>query len=92
MFPLASRTVAAAFAQERDAGYAIGLISSSPDLAVRLTRRSVIGEHGEVQLVILEATLQDPMQADRVVSCMVGAHGVRITPEGSDAADVASVG
>jgi hypothetical protein len=82
MFPLAARTVTAAFAQGRDAGYAIGLIASSPDIKVRVTRREVIGERGEVQLVVLEATLADPSQAGRVASCMVGAHGVRIQPEG----------
>lgn len=83
MFPLASRTVTAAFAQQRDAGYAIGLIASSPDLEVRFTRREVVGERGEVQMVVLEATLADPTQASRVASCMVGAHGVRIQTEGA---------
>ena len=81
MFPLASRTVVAAFAQERDAGRAIALIASSPDLEVTFSRSDVVGERGEVQLVVLEATLADPDQAGRVASCMVGAHGVRIQPE-----------
>jgi hypothetical protein len=81
MFPLTSRTVVAAFAQERDAARAIGLISSSPDLEVTFERRDVVGERGEIQLVVLEATLADPAQSGRVASCMVGAHGVRIQPE-----------
>jgi hypothetical protein len=91
VFPLSARTVAAAFAQERDADYAVGLIASSPDLDVRFTRRSVIGERGEVQMVILEATLGDPSHAGRVATCMAGAHGVRITPE-PGAGELASVG
>lgn len=62
-------------------GYAVSLIGSAPDIHVRFTRREVVSERGEVQLVVLEATLTDPTQADRVASCMVGAHGVRIQPE-----------
>ena len=81
MFPLTSRTVVAAFAQERDAARAIGLIASSPDLDVTFARREVVGERGEIQLVVLEATLADPTQSGRVASCMVGAHGVQIQPE-----------
>ena len=81
MFPLVTNKVAAAFARERDAGYAIGLISSSPEIKVRFTQREVIGERGDVQMVILEVTLADPTQASRVETCLVGAHGVRIQPE-----------
>lgn len=81
MFPPTARTVVAAFAQERDAGYAVSLIASAPDIQARFSRRSIIGERGEVQMVVLEATLADPSQSDRVASCMAGAHGVRIQPE-----------
>jgi hypothetical protein len=81
MFPLVAHKVSAAFAQPRDASSAIGLLGSSPEIKVRLTRRDVIGERGDVQMVILEATLADPSQASRVETCMVGAHGVRIQPE-----------
>lgn len=73
-------TVTAAFADERDAGYAIGLIAQSPEIEARYNRRSVIGERGEVQLVILEVTLVDPRQAERVETCLEGAHGVRMAP------------
>jgi hypothetical protein len=74
-------TVSAAFADERDAGYAMGLIAQSPEIKARFERRSVIGERGEVQLVILEVTLADPRQAGRVETCLEGAHGVRVPPE-----------
>jgi hypothetical protein len=80
-----SQTVTAAFALERDAGYAIHLISQSPEIVVRFVRRNVIGERGEIQMVVLEATLPDSTHAERVETCMVGAHGVRITPEGTAA-------
>lgn len=91
MFPPESHVVTAAFARERDAGYAIGLIGSAPDIVVRFARRSVLDERGAVQLVVLEATLADPTQADRVASLMSGAHGVRIQPEHRDgAAEAAS--
>lgn len=88
MFPPAARTVIAAFAQERDAGYAVALIASAPDIQARFTRRAILNERGEVQMVILEATLADPSQSGRVASCMVGAHGVRIRPD-SEAAEIA---
>lgn len=88
MFPLATRTVTAAFARERDAGYAVGLIASATDIDVRFTRRNVLNERGEVEMVVLEATLADPTQSGRVATCMVGAHGVRIQPEGA-AAEIA---
>ena len=74
-------TVSAAFADERDVRYAMGLISQSPEIKARFERRSVIGERGEVQLVILEVTLADAGQAGRVETCLEGAHGVRIAPQ-----------
>ena len=83
-------TVTAAFAQERDAGYAVALIASAADIDVRFVRRAVLSERGEVQMIILEATLTDPSHSDRVASCMTGAHGVRIQPK-DDAAELAYV-
>ncbi len=79
--PNPGTTVTAAFADERDVEYAIGLISLSPEIAARYSRRSVLGERGEVQLVILEVTLADARQASRVETCLAGAHGVRLAPE-----------
>lgn len=74
-------TVTAAFAQERDAGYALRLIASSAEIQARCTFRRVIGEGGEVQMVVLEASLADPSQAERVETCMAGAHGTPVPAE-----------
>jgi hypothetical protein len=80
-------TISAAFADERNVRYAMGLIAQSPEIKARFSRRSVIGERGEVQLVILEVTINDPRQAGRVETCLEGAHGVRIAPQ-ADAAQL----
>ncbi len=85
--PAGSRTVAAAFAQERDASYAMRLISSIADHDIRYTLRRVIGERGDLQMVVLEATVLDAAIAERVETAMLGAHGVLVPP----AALVASV-
>lgn len=74
-------TVAAAFADEREASYAVKLITSSPEIDVRFTLRRVLGEWDEIQMVILEASLTDPVQAERVETCMLGAHGSIIPAE-----------
>jgi hypothetical protein len=74
-------TIAAAFPDERAAGYAVKLITSSPEIDVRFTLRRVLGERDEVQMVVLEASLTDPGQADRVETCMDGAHGSIIPAE-----------
>ncbi len=74
-------TVAAAFPDERAASYAVKLITSSPEIDVRFTLRRVLGERDEVQMVVLEASLTDPGQADRVETCMAGAHGSIIPAE-----------
>lgn len=73
-----SFTIAAAFAHDRDARYAIDLIASSPEIDAQFTRRNVLGERGDVQMVVLEATVSNPAQVSRVETCMVGAHGVPI--------------
>jgi hypothetical protein len=72
---VAVTTVAAAFADEREASYAVKLIMASPEIDVCFTLRRVLSEWDEVQMVILEASLSDPAQADRVETCMAGAHG-----------------
>jgi hypothetical protein len=68
-------TVAAAFADERAASYAVKLIASSPEIDVRFKLRGVLGERDEIQMVVLEASLTNAAQADRVETCMAGAHG-----------------
>jgi hypothetical protein len=68
----------AAFAGERDAHLAMRLIAMSPEIVVGFTMRQVYGERGELQMVLLEATLADADQASRVETLMAGAHGVRI--------------
>jgi hypothetical protein len=73
--------VAAAFADEREASYAVRLISASPEIDARFTLRRVIGERGEVQMVVLEAALRNPSDAGRVETCLEGAHGAIIPAE-----------
>ncbi len=90
MPPRSACTVTAAFAQERDAGFAVALIASASDIEARFVRRSVLSERGEIQMVILEASFADPEQSDRVASCMTGAHGVRMRPQ-ADQVDLARV-
>ncbi len=76
--------VSAAFADERDADLAVRMIASSAGLDILgYSRRMVLGERGEVQLVVLEVDLGDPRQASRVETCIAGAHGVRITANGA---------
>ena len=74
-------TVAAAFPDERAASYAVKLIMSSPEIDARFTLRRVLSERDEVQMVILEASLTNAAQADRVETCMAGAHGSIIPAE-----------
>jgi len=78
---ISSATVAAAFADERAASYAVKLITSSPEIDARFTLRRVRSERDEVQMVVLEASLTDPAQVDRVETCMAGAHGSIIPAE-----------
>lgn len=73
-----SNTVAAAFAQERDAGYAMRLIASTVDDPVSFTIRQVVGESGEVQMVVLEASCAQPSIAERLLTVMRGAHGIQV--------------
>ena len=73
--------VAAAFAQERDASYAVRLIASVSSVDVRYTLRRVLGETGDMQMVVLEAAFRDPAMASHVESAMTGAHGVIVPVE-----------
>jgi hypothetical protein len=74
-------SVAAAFASERDASYAIRLFTSASDAEVRYTLRQVIGEDGALQMVILEATCADPALVSRLETAMEGAHGMIVPVE-----------
>jgi hypothetical protein len=74
-------TVAAAFARERDAEYAMRMIASAVDAHIEFTMRNVLGEDGDVQLVVLEATFDDPAFEARIVTVMVGSHGVIVPSE-----------
>jgi hypothetical protein len=76
-----SRIVSGAFAVERDASYAMRLISSIADHDIRYTLRRVIGERGDVQMVVLEATVPNEALKERVETAMQGAHGVIVPPE-----------
>jgi hypothetical protein len=76
-----SRTIAAAFANERDASYAMRLIASIADHDIRYTLRRVLGERGDVQMVVLEATVPEADLAERLETAMLGAHGILIPPD-----------
>lgn len=73
-----NNTVAAAFARERDAGYAMRLIASTVTDPVSFTIRQVVGEAGEVQMVVLEASCALPSIAERLLTVMRGAHGIQV--------------
>jgi hypothetical protein len=72
--------VAAAFAQERDASYAVRLMSTT-STDIRFTLRRVIGENGDVQMYVLEASFPDAALTSRVETAMEGAHGMLIPVE-----------
>ena len=80
-----SYSVAAAFAQERDASYAVRLMSTT-STELRFTLRRVIGENGDVQMYVLEASFPDPALTIRVETAMEGAHGMLIPVEALAAA------
>lgn len=55
------------------------MISGSAGIDVaRYHQRAVLGEHGDVQMVVLEVDLRRADQAARVETCILGAHGVRL--------------
>ncbi len=53
---------------------------------IRFTLRRVIGEDGDVQMVVLEASFNDPALVSRVETAMEGAHGMVIPAEALAAA------
>jgi hypothetical protein len=76
-----SMSIAAAFATERDASYAVRLMSTASDAEIRYTLRRVVGEDGEIQMFVLEGTFRSPALAERVETAMEGAHGIVIPSE-----------
>jgi hypothetical protein len=77
-----SLSVAAAFATERDAGYAVRLLATAAsDAEIRYTLRRVVGEDGDVQMFVLEATFKSPALVERVQTAMEGAHGIVVPTE-----------
>lgn len=80
-----THAVAAAFAQERDASYAVRLMSTASS-DIRFTLRRVLGEDGDIQMVVLEASFSDPALVSRVETAMEGAHGMLIPAEALAAA------
>ena len=80
-----SQSIAAAFAQERDASYAVRLVATTSD-KIRFTLRRVVGEDGDVQMYVLEASFSDPALASRIETAMEGAHGMLIPVEALAAA------
>jgi hypothetical protein len=84
-------TIAAAFACQRDALSAAGLIASCTDAVVRFAMRDVVGEHGRVDLVVLEATFHDADLIVHVETAMRGLHGITIAPESPNASQIWAV-
>ena len=80
-----SYAVAAAFAQERDASYAVRLMTTT-STEIRYTLRRVVGEDGDIQMVVLEATFDDADLGSRIETAMEGAHGMVIPAEALAAA------
>lgn len=74
-----TRVVAGAFAYERDAIAAAGLISNA-GIWARYLLRPRTNESGEIDLVILEATLGRAADRARVETLVEGAHGAVIDP------------
>jgi hypothetical protein len=78
-------SVAAAFAKERDASYAVRLMATA-STEIRYILRRVLGEDGAIQMVVLEASFADPALVSRVETVMEGAHGMLIPVEALAAA------
>ena len=77
-----SDRLAAAFAREADAQYAIGILESCGLAPIDVDIETVADEHGAVQLVILRIVIAGEAR-DRVLAAISGGHGVPL-PEASD--------
>ncbi len=74
-----ARVVAGAFAYERDAIAAAGLIAHA-GIRARYVLRPRTTESGDIDLVVLETTLRRAADRDRVETLVEGAHGAVIDP------------
>lgn len=76
------QTVGAAFAQERDAQRAIAMMRSVTEAPIDYAMQEVRDEGGRLQMIILEATFDDPEVTDHLLTVLRGAHGIpmRIQP------------
>jgi len=86
-----TRAVVAAFAGQRDAGYAMQLIASMGEAGLRPRSHEVIGERGDVQMIVIEVEPASDSLAERVETLMTGAHGVLMAPP-AEARQLALVG
>lgn len=68
--------VVGAFAYERDALAAAGLLVGAPGIDARFVLHPVQGEDGVVQMVLLEVDLPTGCPLARVRAAITGAHGV----------------
>jgi len=53
---------------------------------IRYTLRRVVGEDGDIQMIVLEATFDDADLGSRIETAMEGAHGMVIPAEALAAA------
>ncbi len=67
----------AVFARMADARYAIGILESCGDGAVRTTVEEVVDDDGSPQLVVLRVEIGG-IAMERVLAAISGGHGVRI--------------
>ena len=69
--------ITAAFATERDAQYALQLLSSLAGAPVDGELRRVHDRHGAVQMVVLELSVAAGTE-DRTITIIRGAHGIPV--------------
>ena len=77
-----SDRLAAAFAREADAQYAIGILESCGLAPIDVDIETVADEQGGVQLVILRIVIAGEAR-DRVLAAISGGHGVPL-PDATD--------
>jgi hypothetical protein len=73
----ASGRIKAAFATERDAQYALRLLSTLAGSPVVGELRTVHDRHGAVQMVVLEIPVEAGAE-DRTITIIRGAHGIPV--------------
>jgi hypothetical protein len=75
--PASTGRVTAAFAGQRDAYYAVGILDSGADVPILATVEELYDERGNVQLVLLRVELEG-LDRERILTAVAGAHGVVI--------------